>query len=682
MADVGRGGMPIEDRDAWDHDAVLALPDLATCSACLDDIRAPDSRRYRYPFTSCIYCGPRFSILEKLPYRRAHTTMHRFHMCEACQREYRDPESRRFHAHPNACPDCGPTLSLWDPTGLVLARADEALERSANALKSGAIVAVKGLGGFHLMVLASDPDAVRRLRRRKQRAEKPFAMMAPTLAAVRHFCKVSPEEEALLGAAQAPIVLLTPRVKAEGAFMEVAPGSLSLGFVLPYTPLHHLLLEAVTVPVVVTSGNLDDEPICIDENEALERLGSVADLLLVHDRPILRPLDDSIARVSAEGVMLLRRARGFAPMPFTLPGAPREHWLAVGGQRKNTVAVSVGPRALLGQHVGDLETPGARKAFLQATEDLSELCGAGPARVACDSVPDGYSVQHAAALGLPITRVQHHHAHVRACMLDNAFSGAVLGVAWDGMGHGTDGHLWGGEFLVIDDQARPGDFRRVAHLRSFPLPGGDAVLRQPWRTALGLLYELHGAAAVDTPEWHALSPLDAEQTRELLTAMADAPRTTSAGRLFDGVSALLGLCTRSGHEAQAAMLLEHAAANVRSDATLRLTMRDVDGALLLDWEPLLRDISRRHTAGRWRAELAAMFHDALCEAIVDVAREIAVDHVALTGGCFQNRRLLEGAAARLRQAGFSVLTHHHVPPNDGGLALGQLAAVARGAQTT
>ena len=677
---VGYERFEITPSDSSGDKTVLALPDLATCAACLQDMRDPRNRRYRYPFTNCTYCGPRFSILESLPYDRPHTTMRRFEMCGDCRLEYESPEDRRFHAQPNACPVCGPSIELWDGTGRVLNRLDDALVHAAIALSGGAILAVKGLGGFHLMALASDSDAVSRLRRRKHREQKPFAMMAGDLWTVRRHCRVNRDEEALLTSPQAPILLLDRRHDAHIA-EEVAPDSRALGFMLPSTPLHHLLLESVGAPVVATSGNLSDEPICIDDADALARLGAIADLFLVHDRVITRPIDDSIAQVTKEGAMLLRRARGYAPMPFALPDDSREDWLAVGGHLKNTVATSVGGMALLSQHVGDLETAGALRAFGRATSDLPSLYATEPTQVACDAHPDYASTRHAQESELPVHPVQHHHAHVRSCMLDNAVDGPVLGVAWDGTGYGADGTIWGGEFLLIDDDVTPGSFERFAHLRTFRLPGGDAAVRQPWRTGLSLLFELFGAAARKQRCWRALYPLAAEQSELFELAIRrglNAPITSSAGRLFDGVSALLGVCTEVSFEGQAAMRLERQAGDLAVSAPPRIpSTASKNGTRVLDWEPLLRELLARRHAGRSSAELAATFHEALCLAVVDVAREAGVDQVALTGGCFQNRRLLERSAALLRSAGFSVLSHRRVPPNDGGIALGQLAAAVR-----
>ncbi len=678
---TGLSGFAITESEQSGERTVLVLPDLATCDACLHDTRSPGNRRYRYPFTNCTYCGPRFSILETLPYDRPHTTMRGFTMCTECLREYEDPRDRRFHAQPNACPACGPQLALWDHAGTEVAQGDAALLQTARAITQGAIVAVKGLGGFHLMALASDADAVQRLRRRKLREEKPFALMAPDLWTIRRDCEVSRAEAELLSSPQAPIVLLE-RGSLRRVAENVAPDSRSLGYMLPTTPLHHLLLQAVGASVVATSGNLSDEPICIDEGEAVQRLGSIADVFLMHDRPITRPLDDSIARVTSEGVLMLRRARGYAPMPFALPNDCAGDWLAVGAQLKNTVAVSVGSMALMSQHVGDLETEGALVSFERATQDLPRLYATTPTRVVSDAHPDYASTRHAERSGLSHRHVQHHHAHVRACMLDNGVEGPLLGVAFDGTGLGSDGTIWGGEFLRIDDAVNPGGFQRFGSLRPFPLPGGDAAVREPWRTGLSLLYELFGDLAREQRLWRELNPLPPAQARLFEAALArrvHTPLTSSMGRLFDGVSALLGLCTQASFEGQAAMRLEHLAGRVAvgSEVPIHGAFAD-DGTWELDPRALLRHLLAEQASGRNRAELAALFHEAVSRAIVDAAYAAGIPQVALSGGCFQNRRLLERSAALLRGAGFSVLTHHRIPPNDGGIALGQLAAAMRG----
>jgi hydrogenase maturation protein HypF len=669
--------------------STLILPDVATCADCLREILTPEDRRYRYPFTNCTHCGPRFSIIEALPYDRRNTSMKRFALCAPCRREYEDPADRRFHAQPTACPECGPRLSLWDASGAVRDRGDAALRAAARALGEGRIVAVKGLGGFHLMVDAADGRAVRRLRRRKRREEKPLAVMCPDLETAARLCELSAPERRLLTAPEAPIVLLRRRSGDAGDVApEVAPGNPQLGVLLPYTPLHHLLLGDFARTLVATSGNLSEEPICTDEGDALERLGGIADLFLVHDRPIVRHVDDSVARVCLGREQLLRRARGYAPLPVPLPrgGDPI---LALGGQLKSSVALALDGNAFLSQHIGDLSSEPALDVFRRVAGDLVSLYGAPRARIAADLHPDYASTRHAVSLGREVTPVQHHHAHVAACMAENELTGEVLGVSWDGTGYGPDGTVWGGEFLLCDGAS----YERVAHLRRFPLPGGERAVREPRRSAAGVLYEIWGEAALDRTELAPIAAFSPEERRVLgrmLARRLNAPLTSSAGRLFDAVAALLDLRQRDAFEGQAAMAVEFAAGEAEPAPGLRLEVRDLDperdhtaggGAAaryVVDWEPLLRGLVARVAGSELPAALAAAFHLALAGAIVEVARLVGCERLALSGGCFQNRLLTERTAAALAAAGFRAYWHQRVPPNDGGIALGQ-AAVLRAA---
>ncbi|MBI1763462.1 MAG: carbamoyltransferase HypF [Acidobacteria bacterium] len=684
----GYVGFEIRPSETGGQKTALVLPDAGTCEDCLRDIRDPANRRYRYPFTNCTNCGPRFSIIEALPYDRANTTMRGFAMCDACAAEYHDPRDRRFHAQPNACPDCGPQLVLWDETGNVLAERHAALFAAAEAIRAGQIVAVKGLGGFHLMVDARDDAAVRALRQRKYREEKPFAVMFPALAAVEAECAVTPIEARLLRSPEAPIVLLQRQSAIRNPQSAIssllAPGNPYLGVLLPYTPLHHLLLAELQFPVVATSGNLSDEPICTDEHEALERLHGIADLFLVHNRPIARHVDDSIARVLAGREAVLRRARGYAPLPIHLPQThlpqPTHAALATGAHLKNTVALAVGNAAFVSQHIGDLETAQAYAAFQHVISSFERLYETPPQAVACDAHPDYLSTQYARALQLPTQPVQHHLAHVLACVAENEIELPVLGVAWDGTGYGLDGTIWGGEFLRVTKAG----FERAAHFRTFALPGGDSAIRRPRRIALGLLYEIFGDELFAKRE---LSPVRActKQELDVLRAMLqrqlNCPRTSSAGRLFDAVAALLGLRQEVCFEGQAALELEFAATETATDETypFRLTesaLRTPHSALLFDWEPLMRALLDDVCAGQMTNHLAAKFHNTLADAIVALAERIGEARVALSGGCFQNKYLLERAVQQLQSAGFRPYWHQRIPPNDGGIALGQLAALA------
>jgi hydrogenase maturation protein HypF len=697
---VGYAGFEIRDSAPGGEVQALVLPDLATCEDCRREVFDPANRRHRYPFTNCTHCGPRFSLIEALPYDRARTSMRGFRMCAACQAEYDDPQDRRFHAQPNACPACGPQLALWDPAGQVLAEADAALRAAVAALRTGRIVAVKGLGGFHLLVRAADDAAVQRLRARKHREEKPLALMAPSFAAVASWCRVDPLEARVLQSPEAPIVLLG-RGAGAGVAASVAPGNPTLGVMLPYTPLHHLLLADLGEGVVATSGNRSDEPICIDAQEARRRLAGIADLFLVHDRPIVRHVDDSVVRVVLGRELVLRRARGYAPLPVrvrdSLPPT-----LAVGAHLKNTVALGRGRNVFLSQHLGDLETVAAFAAFEQAIGDLSRLFAMKPERVMADAHPDYLATKHARKSGQPVVCVQHHYAHILACMAENDLGAPLLGVAWDGTGFGTDGTVWGGEFLRVTPEA----VERVGHLRLFRLPGGDQAVKEPRRSALGLLYALWGDAAFEHHELapiRAFEPAERQALQRMLASGLQAPLTSSAGRLFDAVAALVGLRQRARFEGQAAMDLEFAlepgdseevypvkldalgAGELVSDRTLApCAVHDECQAFrcppityVVDWAPMLERLLADLAAGVPVWEIAAKFHNTLAAAIVSVARQVGEPRVALSGGCFQNKYLLERAVRELRDAGFSPYWHQRVPPNDGGIALGQAVAAAR-----
>jgi len=639
------------------------LPDLATCPECLREILDPRDRRYRYPFANCTHCGPRYSIVEALPYDRAHTTMRAFQMCPACAAEYGDPRNRRFHAQPNACPICGPQLAWMRADGEPLATRDAALLAAAAALRAGRIVAAKGIGGFHLLVDARDSAAVRRLRARKRRDEKPFALLFPSLDVLAAACRVSEAEQAWLESPAAPIVLLERRADAADLAPEVAPGLPWLGALLPYAPLHHLLMRELGFPVVATSGNLTDEPICTDNDEARDRLGEIADFFLMHDRPIVRPMDDSVLAVCAGAPVVMRRGRGLAPYSLPLPGAPAGGGGA-GAQMKGAVAVTAGGNATMSAHLGDLDHEGAARLWARAVDDLTGLHGLRPVGAAADLHPDYVSTRGVAEWGVPVVGVQHHHAHVAACMAENGLAGPVLGIAWDGTGLGPDGTIWGGEFLVCTRA----EFRRAAWLRPFPLAGGDAAAREPRRSAWGVLREMGSPRpppGFDEAERAVLE--------EMFARGVNVVQTSSAGRLFDAVASLLGVCQKMSHEGQAALRLEALAGTAPAEP-YPFGWRDA----ALDWAPLIAEILR---GAEPPAVAAARFHETLAALMVAAAEKIALRDVCLTGGCFQNRRLLAGAVRRLQAAGFRVWRHRDVPPNDAGICLGQLAvAAARGAR--
>jgi hydrogenase maturation protein HypF len=690
----------IRKSDDGGEKTAIVLPDIATCEDCLGEIFDPANRRYQYPFTNCTNCGPRFSIIEALPYDRANTTLKNFAMCEACAAEYRDPLDRRFHAQPNACPACGPHLELWNGQGKRVASQHQALLEAAEAIRKGEVVAVKGLGGFHLVVDARNDEAIKNLRERKRREEKPFAVMCPTRELIKLHCEVSSLEERLLLSSESPIVLLkrkqliASRITHHASLSPLlAPNNPYLGVMLPYTPLHHLLMDELKFPVVATSGNLSDEPICIDEGEAIERLKNIADLFLIHNRPIARHVDDSIVRVMAGRELVMRRARGFAPLPVhlkekTLP------LLASGAHLKNTIALATGKEIFLSQHIGDLETTQAFEAFERVIESFEMLYEARPARIACDAHPDYLSTKFAAESGLPIESIQHHFAHVMACIAENEIEESVLGVAWDGTGYGLDGTIWGGEFLQVTGAA----FERAAHFRTFHLPGGDRAVKEPRRTAIGLLYEIFGEAVFTMTE---LAPVQAFTAQELallgqmLQKKINTPLTSSAGRLFDAVAAIINYRQRVKFEGQAAMELEFALDGIRSNQIYPLRIEDcelpIDSALsseqsktqnpkskiIFDWQPMILAVIEDARNQVAVGEISVKFHNTLVEAIVAIARKLGEVRVVLTGGCFQNRYLTERAIERLQEEGFRPYWHQRIPPNDGGIALGQAFASIR-----
>jgi hydrogenase maturation protein HypF len=693
--------------------ATLLPPDLAMCEACRRELFDPADRRYRYPFINCTDCGPRYTIIEAMPYDRPNTVMRRFAMCQACLGEYHDSRDRRFHAQPIACPDCGPQLALWDDAGRLLAKREQALPAAVGALNEGRIVAVKGLGGFHLMVDGRDEAAVRRLRERKRRPDKPFALLFPSLDAVEAVCEVSPLEARLLCSPEAPIVLLRRRPSVHSSLVtchslftvapSVAPSNPYLGIMLPSTPLHHLLVAAFNAPIVATSGNASDEPICIDEEEALARLQGIADCWLVHDRPIVRPVDDSVVRVALDRPLVLRRARGYAPGSVPLQDSmppPIIPMIAMGGHMKNTVAMTVGAQAVISQHLGDLGSVEGCALFQRTVKELPSIHQQQPVWAVCDQHPDYRSTVEAGASGLPVLPVQHHHAHIAACMAEHQLRGPVLGVAWDGTGYGPDGTIWGGEFLLADAAG----FERAATFRPFRSPGGERAVREPWRTAVGLLHELWGPALFEREELAPLQicpPSDRAVLRSILAGHVHAPQTSSVGRLFDAVASLIGLRQRVSYDGQAAMELEWAAEKEQTDEVYPFTIAECrmsndewrmeDGKqrvtsdewrvtsaqmkpprFIVDWGPMIEAILAGHARDVQVSSVAAKFHNTLVEIIMAVAQRVAQERVVLAGGCFQNRILLEGAVRRLRAGGFRPFWPDRLPPNDGGLALGQL----------
>lgn len=659
------------------HEA-LVLPDIASCPSCLKEVFDPHDRRYLYPFTNCTHCGPRYSIIEALPYDRLNTSMKKFVMCEKCQKEYDDPMDRRFHAQPNACPVCGPGVVLLDSRGNTIAGALEAILKTVELIKQGRIVGVKALGGFHLVADALNEDAVLLLRQRKARPHKPLALMMPSLQMTAQYCQISSLEAEFLQSSQAPIVLLRKAPEALKVSEQVAPENPYLGCMLPSMPLQHILLRMLEVPIVATSGNLSEEPICIDNTESLARLKGIADFFLVHDRPIVRHVDDSIMQVVCNGPYLLRRARGFAPQPIDI-GKNCDGMLSTGAHQKNTVALGLGESVIVSQHIGDLDTQISYLAFEETIRSLKSIYDAPVIRVVCDAHPDYASSRFARSLGLEVTEVQHHHAHVASCMAEWGIKSQVLGVCWDGTGYGHDGTVWGGEFLLTDGL----DCHRFAHLNLFPLPGGEQAVREPRRCALGLLF---GLCDGDWQEYQDLSCVRAFTSEELLVIQQmikqkiNSPLTSSMGRLFDGIASMIGLCHQSSFEGQAAMTLEYQA--LENLALTPYCYKIVpsnckDETWGIDWSGIVYGVIEDIRARRDVKAVSTRFHQTLIEIIIDVARQAGQSNIVLTGGCFQNKWLTQQAVSRLKQDGFTPYWHKQIPTNDAGISLGQMLVAAR-----
>jgi hydrogenase maturation protein HypF len=660
--------------DGGDAAAGASIPaDLAPCADCLRELADPADRRYRYPFINCTRCGPRFTIVRALPYDRARTTMAAFALCAACRREHGDPHDRRFHAEPNACPACGPTLALLAP-GAPARGGEAALAQAARLLDAGGIVAVKGAGGFLLAVAAADGAAVARLRARKQRPAKPLAVMARTLEELERIATLDAPARAALTSPARPIVVAPARAGG-GVAPEVAPGLAELGVFLPSTPLQHLLLSDGPPLLVMTSGNLSEEPIARTDAEALTRLIGVADAFLLHDREIHTRADDSVVRVVAGEARVVRRARGLVPEALALPfdGPPV---LAVGGELKATVCVTRGREAILSQHLGDLAHAETFDFFTETVDKLAALAGvaASPRAVAHDLHPDYRSTRWAQARGLAAVAVQHHHAHVASCLVEHGRTGPVLGVAFDGTGLGSDGTLWGGELLHAD----LGAFRRLGHLRPIALAGGEAAIRQPWRLAAAALRDA-GLPLAPLAARAGVTPKRLDAVARLLDNPRLAPRATGAGRWFDAVAALCGLRAEVSYDGQAAVELEAVATPAaRGGAGGPYPLHLQPGApFVIDLRPAVRAMAGDLERGAGAAVVAARFHATLAAAIAQACAHAraggAPGTAALTGGCFQNRLLAEATRDQLEALGFEVLLHRRVPCNDGGLALGQAA---------
>ncbi|MDB6142020.1 MAG: hypF [Pseudomonas sp.] len=671
------------------HTGIVA--DAATCAACLSEVFDPANRRYRYAFTNCTHCGPRMSIVRAIPYDRRHTSMSTFVQCPACLAQYQDPTDRRFHAQPNACADCGPHLWLEATGGVSVDDGGDPIEATQRLIRAGYIVAIKGVGGIHLACDASNVDAVERLRQRKRRADKPFALMARDAVMIRRFCSLSPEQLSLLQTAAAPIVLLDikgPERLAEG----VAPKQRCYGFMLPYSPLHHLLMADLKAPIVLTSGNRSEEPQCIGNDEARERLGDIADALLLHDRDIVNRLDDSVLRWVADAPALLRRARGYAPTPLRLPASFRAapSVVALGGELKNSFCLIKDGQAILSPHLGDLANASANAAFRQTLALYQQLFEHQPQVLAIDChpeyLPSKIGREWAAAKGIPLVEVQHHHAHIAACLADNGVelsAAPVLGIALDGTGYGDDGTLWGGEFLLADYRG----YRRLASLATVAMPGGELAIQQPWRMAYAHLRRVsdgstRAADFADLAYFRALADKPLATLNGMLETGFNSPLTSSCGRLFDAVAAVIGLRQKVSYEGQAAIELEAAVdlSALHDPAGYPFAIVQDAGLPRLEPQPMWRALLADLRSGVTPGVIAARFHVGLAQALVQMVEHLAqqqgdlwAGRIALSGGVFQNAVLSAELIKGLEPLGLQVLRHARVPANDGGLSLGQAA---------
>jgi hydrogenase maturation protein HypF len=655
---------------------VLISPDVAICDDCLRELFDPGDRRYRYPFINCTNCGPRYTIVRDIPYDRRFTSMAAFPMCPACEGEYQDPFDRRFHAQPNACWKCGPQVELWDADGHPL-KLDNPIATTATWLQEGAIVAIKGLGGFHLAVDATNSEAVDHLRTCKRRVEKPLAVMVPDLEAARRFCEIDDLSSRTLTSAQRPIVLL-PRKPGGTIVDSVAPRNRYLGLFLPYTPIQYLLFDAGKFEaLVMTSANLSEEPIAIDNSEAVTRLHGIADFFLVHNRDILIRKDDSVVRASNGKLRQMRRSRGYVPIPIFLhKELPKV--LAVGGELKNTICFGSGKNAFLSQHIGDLENLESYGFFEETVHHMRRILELDPQAIACDLHPDYFSSRWAQQQSLPLVEVQHHHAHIAACMAENHLEERIIGVALDGTGYGTDGNIWGGEILLANYEG----FERVAHLEYVALPGGEAAIREPWRIAVSYLWQHFGRGFLDfsLPFLREIEPGKVELLLEMLENRLNSPLSSGCGRLFDGVAALLGIRSKVSYEGQAAIELEMLIDGTAGDTFYPFSTRDENGMTILATRPLFEAILSDLRNSVRLSAISRRFHDGLAEALASVIRRLGeqtgLRQVCLSGGCFQNVYLSEKLERILTNSNFQVLTHSQVPAGDGGISLGQALVAA------
>lgn len=645
--------------------ATLISPDVAVCQDCLKELLDPNDRRFHYPFINCTNCGPRYTIIDNIPYDRPYTSMKHFKMCAACQAEYDDPTNRRFHAQPNACPKCGPQVKLFD-SKQNLQDVDDAILTTREKLMEGKIVAIKGLGGFHLAVDATNNDMVQMLRKLKGRDEKPFALMVRDIKNAHQYCLISNEEEQILQSYTAPIILLKKLPNCHIS-ESIAPGNEYLGIMLPYTPLHHVLFEDLDTPLVMTSANYSEEPICIDNDEAFERLKSVADYFLIHNRDIYLRSDDSVAIHLANKLRYLRRSRGIVPQPIFVKSASSPV-LAVGGELKNTICLLKEDKAIVSQHIGDLENIEAYNFFKMTIEHLQRIFDVKPKLIVHDMHPQYFSTQWAKEQSdIQTIAVQHHHAHLAACMAENQLTESVIGIIMDGTGYGTDGTIWGGEILIGDYN----NFERFAHFEPMPLPGGDAAIKSPWRTAVSYLHKTFNGSIPNLPfiDNHNIAPIV-----EMIDKNINSPFTSSCGRLFDAVAAMSGGRQTIRYEAQAAIELMQAfeTTNVRPFSFIIEQKNDHREILL---QSIVRSVVRSIQNNESFSKISSRFHTTLIQIYLEVAKEArnetGINQIVLSGGVFQNMVLFEQTILALEKANFKIYTHSQIPTNDGGISLGQ-----------
>ncbi len=664
-------------RDKEGEPILDILPDVATCEFCLKELFDSKDRRYRYPFINCTLCGPRFTIIEKIPYDRKNTSMKEFKMCERCYEEYTNPEDRRFHAQPICCPVCGPWIELFTSNGEKIAEKEEALRLSIDLIKQGKILAVKGIGGFHLMVNATSPVLIKELRKRKKRSNKPFAVMFKNIKEVKKYCFLSPFEESLLLSKEAPIVLLKSRNKLPE---EIAPGIDCVGAFLPYSPLHHLILSELEFPVIATSANLSDEPIVISNEEVFEKLSFVSDYFLVHNRKIVRRCDDSVIKPIYEKKVFIRRSRGFAPLPVFIEGKVPKKIFATGPREKNTFAIAFQNKIILSQHIGDLDSLENLKAYEESVRDLFSLYRFSPEIIVCDLHPYYETTFFAERLGrergIPVIKVQHHFAHALSCMAEHGLKEKVLAISWDGTGYGTDGTVWGGEFLVIDFNKKGiPEFKRLATFFPFRLIGGEKAVKEITRTSLSLLFSIFEEETIEIAKtFPSLAKYTERELKNFYIIWKkgiNSPLCSSAGRLFDGIAALTGIIDFNTYEGEAPMRLE-SLYDFRENSCYSFEfVSQKDGPILISWKTLIKDLLNDLKKGEPLSVMVSRFINTLSEICLSVIKKAEIEKVVLSGGVMLNKPLVEGIIKKAKKEGFKVYIQERVPPNDGGLALGQ-----------